>query len=335
MAKPKTQWTRAAFRTHAHSDMFVNNHCEVFNSSIRKFRDLPIITMFRDLHKVVMKRIQVRRDKLASRETIICPSALKKLEKAIQYAGNCAVSWSGATKYLVTCTNGGHELVVDLHNRTCTCRKWDLTGIPCYHACACIAIKNEPWEMHINNCYSKEEYMKLYNCTLDPIVGPEFWQTSAEPKPLPPNVKTHAGRPKKKRVTKNDIPPDATKLSKAGTIVNCHYCKARGHNARTCVAKKNDAIKKAAKEGTVPNIAKSTCVCKTCNKPGHNLRTCSVKKQMVQGGNSSTNPSTDQDQQRIPEMMHQHEDRQIHGTQGSSTSAFQEQTRKNTPKRKR
>ncbi|XP_074337149.1 uncharacterized protein LOC141674321 [Apium graveolens] len=313
MAKPKTQWT----------------------SSIRKFRDLPIITMFRELHKAVMKRIQVRRDKLGSRETIIYPSALKKLEKAIQYAGNCAVSWSGGTKYLITCTNGGHELVVDLHNRTCTYRKWDLTGISCYHACACIAIKNEPWEMHINNCYSKEEYMKLYNCTLDPIVGPEFWKTSAEPKPLPPNVKTPAGRPKKKRVTKNDISPDATKLSKAGTVVNCHYCKARGHNARTCVAKKNDAIKKAAEEGSMPNIAKSTCVCKTCNKPGHNLRTCSVKKQIVQGGNSSTNPSTDQYQQRIPEMMHQHEDRQIHGTQGSSTSAFQEQTRKNTPKRKR
>lgn len=70
-------------------------------------------------------------------------------------------------------------------------------------------------------------------------MGPEFWQTSAEPKPLPPNVKTPAGRPKKKRVTKNDIPPDATKLSKVGTVVNCHYCKARGHNARTCVAKVN------------------------------------------------------------------------------------------------
>ncbi|XP_074327963.1 uncharacterized protein LOC141665879 [Apium graveolens] len=120
MVKPKTQWTRAAFRTHAHTDIFVNNHCEVFNSSIRNFRDLAIITMFRELHKSVMKRIQVRRDKFASMKTVICPSALKKLEKAIQYAGNCAVSLSGGTKYLVTCTDGGHELVVDLHNKICT-----------------------------------------------------------------------------------------------------------------------------------------------------------------------------------------------------------------------
>ena len=34
-----------------HSDMFINNQCEVFNSSIRKYRDIPIITMFRELHK--------------------------------------------------------------------------------------------------------------------------------------------------------------------------------------------------------------------------------------------------------------------------------------------
>ncbi|KAK1373237.1 hypothetical protein POM88_029430 [Heracleum sosnowskyi] len=58
---------------------------------------------------------------------------------------------------------------------------------------------------------------------------------------------------------------------------------ARGHNARTCEVKKDDAIKKAVEEGTVPIIAKSTCVCKICNQPGHNSRTCKVKKQKQQG----------------------------------------------------
>ena len=81
MAKPRTQWSRSAFRTNVHSDMFVNNHCEVFNSSLRNFRDLPIISLFRELHKAVMKRIQIRRDKMLTKDTIICPSALKKLNK--------------------------------------------------------------------------------------------------------------------------------------------------------------------------------------------------------------------------------------------------------------
>lgn len=71
------------------------------------------------------------------------------------------VTWSGGTTYSVTCSEGGHELVVDLFKKSCTCRKWDLTGIPCYHACACINFRNDPWDIHINACYKKDQYMKV------------------------------------------------------------------------------------------------------------------------------------------------------------------------------
>ncbi|XP_074368731.1 uncharacterized protein LOC141708819 [Apium graveolens] len=188
--KPRQQWTRSAFRTTPCSDMFVNNHCEVFNSSIRK--------------------------------------------------------------------------------------KWDLTGIPCYHACACIKFRNDPWEIHVNDHYKKPQYMKLYSYTLEPIAGPEFWEEAPEPTPLPPTIRPQIGRPKKKRNTKNDIPANTTKLSRTGMKMNCKYCKAESHNTRTCYAKKSDEIKKAAEEGREPNIAKTTVSCKTCKKTGHNSRTCSA-----------------------------------------------------------
>lgn len=81
MAKPRSQWSRCSFRTTNSSDMLVNNHCEVFNNTIRKYRDLPIITMFRELHKAMMRRIQVRRDKMMNEQITICPSAQKKLNK--------------------------------------------------------------------------------------------------------------------------------------------------------------------------------------------------------------------------------------------------------------
>ena len=51
MQNARGQWSKYAFRTTPCIDMFINNHCEVFNSSIRKFRDLPIITMLREIHK--------------------------------------------------------------------------------------------------------------------------------------------------------------------------------------------------------------------------------------------------------------------------------------------
>ena len=84
------------------------------------------------------------------------------LFRSVQYAGNCVVNWSGGASYSVTTSDGGHELVVNLEKKTCTCRKWDLTGIPCYHACACIAMRNEPWDHHISGWYKKDMYLKVY-----------------------------------------------------------------------------------------------------------------------------------------------------------------------------
>ncbi|XP_074350005.1 uncharacterized protein LOC141689564 [Apium graveolens] len=89
--------------------------------------------------------------------------------------------------------------------------------------------------------------------------------------PLPPTIRPHIGRPKKKRNTKNDIPANATKLPRTGMKMNCKYCKTESHNTRTCPAK-------VAEEGREPNISKTTVSCKTCKKTCHNSRTCSAKK---------------------------------------------------------
>lgn len=84
-------------------------------------------------------------------------------------------------------------------------------------------------------------FWQLYNHTLEPIVGPEFWEQTDYPRPLPPLIKPQTGRPKKKRVRQNDIPTneaDPTRLNaRVNTMVNCTYCKGSGHNCRTCPSK--------------------------------------------------------------------------------------------------
>lgn len=65
------------------SDQFVNNQCEVFNSSIGKHRDLPILSMLQAIHIDVMTRIQKRRDKMINSYALnpICPNAMRRLNK--------------------------------------------------------------------------------------------------------------------------------------------------------------------------------------------------------------------------------------------------------------
>ncbi|XP_074352049.1 uncharacterized protein LOC141691210 [Apium graveolens] len=249
MEKPISQWTRSAFRTSSLSDMFVNNHCEVFNNSIREYRDLPIIGLLQGLHKSAMRRIQTRRDKMAISYALnhICPNFMRKVHKAMTMSNGCVVQWSGKRKYLVTMTDGGHEIVVDLDARTCACRKFDLTGLPCYHACACINWKNLNMVDYIHRTYSKDMYLSCYEHTLEPITSDQYWDKTGLPPPLPPVLKVQPGRPKKLRSKKNDIPLDPTKLTTHNTKMYCSYCKEGGHNARTCASKKIDQGSNAPK----------------------------------------------------------------------------------------
>ncbi|XP_074351911.1 uncharacterized protein LOC141691065 [Apium graveolens] len=88
IAKPKSQWSRASFRDVCKSDVFVNNNCESFNNAIKKYRDNGIVTMFNNIYKTCMQRIQKRAIKLAGKATLV---------------------WNGGDKYHVTMSAGGHE----------------------------------------------------------------------------------------------------------------------------------------------------------------------------------------------------------------------------------
>ncbi|GJU66133.1 mutator type transposase [Tanacetum coccineum] len=62
----------------------------------------------------------------------------------IPYEENCEcsegarqVEWNGSDLYQVTCP-WGDQFVVNLSERVCSCRKWELSGIPCTHAVASI-----------------------------------------------------------------------------------------------------------------------------------------------------------------------------------------------------
>lgn len=83
MEKPRSQWLRSSFFTICMSDMFENNHYEVFDNSIGDYRDLPIISQLQSIHKGVMRRIQTRRDKMLQsyQLNLVYPNAMRKVNK--------------------------------------------------------------------------------------------------------------------------------------------------------------------------------------------------------------------------------------------------------------
>ncbi|BBG99436.1 hypothetical protein Prudu_009129 [Prunus dulcis] len=70
----------------------------------------------------------------------ICKNIFDHVQQKKLEACNCTVQWSGGPKYQVD-AGRGDQYVVDLDNHTCSCRKWDLLGIPCAHGIAAIHYK--------------------------------------------------------------------------------------------------------------------------------------------------------------------------------------------------
>ena len=182
------------------------------------------------------------------------PACMQMFEDNRFLAMNCGVEWNGDDGYEVT--EGSDKHVVFIDRKSCSCRIWDLTGIPCQHAiCALHQAKIDP-STQVHRYYHKATYLAGYRTKFQPIRGEAFWQKSKF-KPLePPPEITLPGRPNKKKRDRSaymeryrkakqlglrsaaDVPPEAlgnlNRLSEKKSQMTCSKCHQEGHNARTC-----------------------------------------------------------------------------------------------------
>ena len=127
------------------TDMLLNNLCEVFNSKLIEGRDKPIITCLEYIREYMMKRIcnviKVQQ-KCAGPLT---PTTTKIMETNTTNASNYIARWNSSDKYEVQ-GPWQDQHVVDMGQRVCSCRKWELTGIPCRHVIAVLFDKADNGE---------------------------------------------------------------------------------------------------------------------------------------------------------------------------------------------
>lgn len=119
-----------------------------------------------------------------------------------------------------------HRFKVDLNNRTCTCRYWMLSGLPCLHAIIlCINYTTNNLDNYVADCYRIDEFKRIYAHCLEPCEGMTSWPVSDWPRLLAPGYVKLPGRPKKERTREGHEKPKATKISRVGTVGRCRICK--------------------------------------------------------------------------------------------------------------
>uniref|UniRef100_A0A251S9V4 Putative zinc finger, SWIM-type n=1 Tax=Helianthus annuus TaxID=4232 RepID=A0A251S9V4_HELAN len=113
------------------------------------------------------------------------------------------------------------EVVLD--ERTCTCRVWQVKGIPCLHAAAFIAFTRDiNWEKFVDSYFTIEKF----ECALKVAHMPtkdQWVHIDAEEKIYPPTIKRLPRRPRKNRIRAND---EQRKKYK------CRRCGGYGHQQK-------------------------------------------------------------------------------------------------------
>ncbi|CAI9292371.1 unnamed protein product [Lactuca saligna] len=231
----------------AHTDAMLNNMCESLNSKIVEGRDVPIITCLEYIREYLVKKIVTVQKEIDKAVGPLTPTATIWVEKLKKEASQLRSVFCGNGKYQVS-KNLLEQFVVDMGQQTCSCRRWELIGIPCAHAIACMweMLKNKEIdkipEHWVHRTYWLETWKNMYSFTIHPINGRNMWEKSTCPTTLlPPKHHVPIGRPKKKRRRSAMEVEDLVKgnqLSRAQKSVTCSKCNKSGHNARTCKGQK-------------------------------------------------------------------------------------------------
>ncbi|GKF21099.1 mutator type transposase, partial [Tanacetum coccineum] len=115
------------------------------------------------------------------------------------------VDWNGGYLYQVT---GPYrdQCVVNMDRRVCSCRKWELTGIPCKHVVAAIYNMSENrmgvgiLEHWVHAAYKLRTWAHVYSFKIYLCNGREIWHVvESRTVIIPPNHKPQVGRPPKKK----------------------------------------------------------------------------------------------------------------------------------------
>ena len=155
---------------------------------------------------------------------------MKKLNALTREFNLEVVECSEEVAEVVALGGSGFRFVVNLQDRTCSCRQWQVFGLPCKHALAFITSLSDA---HINNYvdlyYSTEKFRAAYSNLIPAMPDKGQWPESHHGFFMhPPLLKATAGRSKTERYK-----GCSDKKRKKGKHL-CPICKEYGHHWHNC-----------------------------------------------------------------------------------------------------
>ncbi|XP_038717766.1 uncharacterized protein LOC120010915 [Tripterygium wilfordii] len=233
---PPRLWATAYFEGTRFGHLTANI-VESLNSWILEASGLPIIQMMECIRRQLMTWFNERRETSMQWTSILVPSAERRVAEALERARTYQVLRANEAEFEVISHEGTN--IVDIRNRCCLCRGWQLYGLPCAHAVAALLSCRQNVHRFTESCFTVATYRKTYSQTIHPIPDKSLWKELSEGDPNanralevainPPKSLRPPGRPRKKRVRAED-------RGRVKRVVHCSRCNQTGHFRTTCAA---------------------------------------------------------------------------------------------------
>ncbi|XP_010484957.1 PREDICTED: uncharacterized protein LOC104763256 [Camelina sativa] len=194
-------WTLSHFSGDRYNIMS-SNISESLNAAMQTVVDYPIVSMVEFLRAMLMRWFYCRR-KVANKAKTRCTPEIEEilidhLQHAVDYRVLSASEW-------IYQVNDGRGIVftVDLQNKTCTCRVFDVLKVPCCHALAARGVLQIDIYTRIGEFYFVEPWRKKYSQIIMLVPkerDSDIAEAVTEEAVNQPRTKRGSGRPKKKRI---------------------------------------------------------------------------------------------------------------------------------------
>ena len=219
---PQERWTAFGFPLPRYGHM-TSNIVESVNAQWLVARRLPPLQLLNHLWTTMMAKFYIRYHS-TFRTPRITNACYQYLQQQITQSRAYYVIPSDNNQAMVIASKDGHQRIVNLIDKTCTCLDFQDRGIPCRHACAVCTQYCRNAEDYIDSTiYSVSTYRSTYERPLPPFLSDNL---STDDNCKAPNQLTLRGRPPTKRKRRDE--QHRTRINK------CSYCHSSEHNRRTC-----------------------------------------------------------------------------------------------------
>lgn len=196
--------------------------------------ELPIVQTIEYIRHQLTCWFSERHSLALSHKSVLVPSAEKRISESISDSQCYQVLRANKVEFEIVSSERTN--IVDTETRFCSCRRWQVYGIPCAHAAAALLSCGEDPRHYAHDCFSVMKYRETYSQRIYPIPDRIHWSnTSSGPGVCyktdvilrPPKIRRPPGRPKMKILKMES-------LKRPKRIVQCGRCHLLGHSQKKC-----------------------------------------------------------------------------------------------------